>query len=470
MLAGFLPVLLTLVFCIVQSLSVYQLWRAQSCSTWLSNKLGVDVQVAAVESLTPNRYVLHGVRLTHPESRISLGRVRSVEVTQTMGTWKLQLMAPEIDGRQLMVAWQLVHDWFVCRPHAYTPVTKIVCNQLEVLNLGAGDQSLRNLTVEIFPKADVSDVLAKFCMEGDADNCNPTVLKIHRQHTEEQLETFLKMQTGTTAIPASLLEPLLSQVESFGIAAAFHGDLELTQRPDSWKVKTKFHLEAKGSAETPTHISISRNHVGQQWTTELTVASNLPLPCTLVRSLLPQVEAFGDQSTFRGASLHVIQQGTAWRANLEDVWLTSIDFTSLTSSMETPVVGQGFLWLKQAEIGSAGLNEAKGAIGIGQGRLEVTTLEAGKRLLGIELPRPPQSAVGSLPFEQIKAAFALNRTGLSLQGEVEPTYNTLIADAVGTLAVKKNSNVIPIQNLYELLRYRPPVITASAAVDAQHPR
>ena len=90
-LLGVGPLLLVIGFSIVQFIPAYQENRAQAWSTWLSGRLGVDVQIAAIESLAPERFVLHGLRLSHPESRASLGRIRSVGISRKAAMWSIQL-------------------------------------------------------------------------------------------------------------------------------------------------------------------------------------------------------------------------------------------------------------------------------------------------------------------------------------------------------------------------------------------
>lgn len=115
-LLGVLPLLAVIVLSVAQYIPAYQARRAASWSSWLSNRLGVNVQIAAVELLAPERYVLHGLKIAHPESRAALGRVRSVAVSHEGAAWVIKLDTPELETRQLATTWQMLHDWFVCRP------------------------------------------------------------------------------------------------------------------------------------------------------------------------------------------------------------------------------------------------------------------------------------------------------------------------------------------------------------------
>ena len=96
-LLGVIPLIFVIGLSIAQFIPAYQSRRAAHWSAWLSTRLGVQVQIAAVESLAPERYVLHGLKISHPESRAALGRVRSVAVDRSGTGWKVKLNGPELE-------------------------------------------------------------------------------------------------------------------------------------------------------------------------------------------------------------------------------------------------------------------------------------------------------------------------------------------------------------------------------------
>lgn len=234
-LLGVMPLLMVMAFSIAQFIPAYQEHRASSWSTWLSGRLGVQVQVAAVESLAPERYVLHGLRLSHPESRASLGRIRSVKVSRQASVWSIELDQPEFETRQLSATWRMIHDWFVCRPQATQPALRIVCPDLRIRDLDQ-DQSLEQIAVEIYSQADRTIVGAEFRMAGAEPNAKPTMVRIVRQHSDRHLSTILDLECGPTGLPCNLIAPVFPQAQMLGDRAIFLGNLSLYQRNNAWQV------------------------------------------------------------------------------------------------------------------------------------------------------------------------------------------------------------------------------------------
>ncbi len=383
---GFLPTMAVFVLCCLQFLPAFQLWRAQSISSWLSNKLGVDALVATVEPLSPGQYRLTGVRFLHPESRATLGRISSVLVKQSAGCWELDVEEASFDGPYLASTWQLLHDCFLCRPYAYTPITKVNCRKLEVRHLDT-DMELSELRVEVFPKPEDTFVMARFASDRSANSNNRCELMMHRFHIEDQLAT-------------------------------------------EWKLDTKSNS----------------------------------LPCEFIRPLIPATAKLGNRASMRGM-FAVSQYGNQWKCTLKNAMFNEVDFASLTTQSAHSMVGTGWIWIDQAEVSSRAVQLLSGWIQVDNGRLAISTLQAAEQLLAIELPRTIQANVSSLLFGKLLCRFRLDTSGLAFEGGMQASEklkgNTLLADAAGTLAVKKNTSLIPIQNVYQLIQSGGPVVTAS---------
>ncbi len=63
---GVLPMCCAFALSVAQFVPAYQRSKASNWSDWLSARLGVAVQVAAVESLAPERFNLHEGALCRP--------------------------------------------------------------------------------------------------------------------------------------------------------------------------------------------------------------------------------------------------------------------------------------------------------------------------------------------------------------------------------------------------------------------
>lgn len=231
---GVMPLLLVIAFSIAQFIPAFQEHRAASWSTWLSTRLGVDVQVAAVELLAPERFVLHGLRLSHPESRSALGRIRSVKVVRKAAVWSIQLDQPEFERRQLSATWRMIHDWFVCRPQSAQPAIRIECEELQLRELDQ-EQTLENISVEIYSQSERTVVGAEFRLPDGDSNSKPSQLRIVRQHSDRHLSTILELETGPTGLPCNLVSPMFPFVQRLGDQTIFLGKLSVYQRNNAWQ-------------------------------------------------------------------------------------------------------------------------------------------------------------------------------------------------------------------------------------------
>jgi hypothetical protein len=77
---GLLPLALCLVWSAQAFLPTYQRQQASRWEQLLSSQIGAQLKIAAVESLAPQRYALHEVRLLHPETSVELGRARRADI------------------------------------------------------------------------------------------------------------------------------------------------------------------------------------------------------------------------------------------------------------------------------------------------------------------------------------------------------------------------------------------------------
>lgn len=410
MLLGLLPVLLATGWSIAQFVPSYQSWRARTYSAWLSQKLGVEVQIVAVEWLAPQRTTLHGIKLVHPESHVVLGRMRSVEVLNSGSMWIVRLDAPELDGRHLPATWQLVHDWFVCRPQAFAPNIQLASEGLVIRNLAdshttVDEQWLQQLSVGIYPQVDETRLIAKF--RGSTSQAN--------------------------------------------------GNLSSGNQPN-------------GESAPPATLMISRRHRESQQSTQLLFKTEeTRLPCALIAPVFPELRFLGSRAVLAG-TFSLLQRNAAWRLEIQNAWLAKIDCGQLPIGGETAVTGEGALWCDQATITQRGLQSFEGAAYVDHGRMDRRILAAAEQNLGLHLVRDVQSAnVSTIMFEHLRCRFRILPQVLQWVGfadqeapSIKPLApGTLMTDAAGAIAVRAQTDGIPLQNLVLLLNQVPLVASAS---------
>ncbi len=234
-LLGFLPLIACSFFAVAQYFPGYQRWRAEQAESWLASQLGLDVEIAAVESKSPTHYALHGVRFIHPESRAAIGRVRQIDVQLRRGQRLVHMVEPELEGRQLAATWKIVHDWFLCRPQRYAHMAAFTMDQLTVRGMMDVD-TISDIAVKMLPSENALLLEIDFVLDNPLASQPGTAsqLIIRRDHRENQLLTDIQLRS-TVPLPCELIAGLVPQVQRLGQYATFSGVLDFHLRDASWE-------------------------------------------------------------------------------------------------------------------------------------------------------------------------------------------------------------------------------------------
>ncbi len=249
---GVLPLALCITWSLWQFSPLHQHRQARVWGELLSSQLGLRVSVAAFETRSPERFALHEIRLTHPETKAELGRIRLVEVQRLSGKWWIRLGQTELEGRHTATTWNLIHNAWLCRPQPTLQSVEISAAGCTIHG-PTGDQLLQEITIVSPPTVDSTTVEIAFGMAANASTTtsqksaalahaasNPTdkhqiKLDLTRFHQQDELRTVLHLRTGATGLPCSLLAGLSPAIESLGAEASFSGSLDLTMRGSSWR-------------------------------------------------------------------------------------------------------------------------------------------------------------------------------------------------------------------------------------------
>lgn len=273
LLLGALPVAVCLAWSGLGFLPAYQRSLAHRWERLLSDQLGVHVRVARYEAQAPERFRLHGIELRHPETGERIGGVQQVAATRAAGKWAIDFSQPELEQRELASAWKIVHDWFLCRPQRYLTSTELKIDELRILR-GNAEQSLHDIKLEMTPKRDALRVGIGFrVVQPGASPANSTTrrdrdnagvacaLTIERYHNRNNLRTIISLKTGDGALPCSLVQGLVPQIQRLGNDAQFAGDLRLDQGGQDWwslsLTKASFTGVDLGQLTAATEVPIS---------------------------------------------------------------------------------------------------------------------------------------------------------------------------------------------------------------------
>ncbi|MEZ6075691.1 MAG: hypothetical protein R3C56_08440 [Pirellulaceae bacterium] len=244
-LCGLLPLGLCLYWSAQQFLPTYQRHQAKLWEQFLTSQLGVSVKVAAYESRAPERFALHEIRLNHPETGASIGRVRMAEVQRSDGKWAIRLTQPELEERELATAWRIAHDWFLCRPQTGSQAARLGMSELTIHTVQGKQRILREVTTTLLPAAEATLLNIQFrpsvpdassdANGTDREYAKPVQWIVKRHHRAEGLKTEMQLRTGSVAVPCGLLADLTPWGGRLGTSATFTGTLDLELRSDSWR-------------------------------------------------------------------------------------------------------------------------------------------------------------------------------------------------------------------------------------------
>lgn len=236
--AGALPVFVSLAFVLIQFFPAYQGWRARHWEQWLEQQLGIDVTVAAVEPLSPHRLMIHGVKLGHPESQATVGRIKCIELSFGLRGCAASLLSLELEAKQLKTASKIIHDFFLCRPERHAQALEIKVNELNIRGRDVDSIAFKDVKVDVHPLAQALVASVKFC-HSDVSPGETIEFKIKRDREELQPATRIELLTGSTPLPCWLLAEFSPALETLGNTAALTGSLEINGDNEEYRLELR---------------------------------------------------------------------------------------------------------------------------------------------------------------------------------------------------------------------------------------
>lgn len=234
------PVLLTLVACVAEFVPSYQRSRAVAYQRQLSAAIGCAAEISAVELRAPNHYILHGVKLFHPETSELLVRVDSLDVFEGTAGYALRLIRPEISAENLSDTYRLLHEQILCRPASQDQATVAWLDGLSIHSGLGGRTQFRNVRLELQRRVDSTQATLAFGLDGvagQAANC-----QFSRQHNSDQPTSHLKLASGGQRLPGHWVSYFAPQLAIPGDTATFTGQFELDYVLSDWTLKGRGQL------------------------------------------------------------------------------------------------------------------------------------------------------------------------------------------------------------------------------------
>lgn len=234
MLCAALPVALALAASVAEYIPSYQRARAKRYQDQLAGALGCSAEVSAVELRAPNQFILHGIKLFHPETSELIARIQSLDVFQNHAGYALRLIKPELPAEQLASTYRLLHEQVLCRPVQRNQATVAWLDELSIQGGLAGRTQFRNVRLEMRRVPSETQASLQFGFDGVGGQ--PAVIGFARQHTAVEPTTRLRLDSGGQRLPAHWIGMFAPQLAIAGDAATLAGQFELDYSLSTWTV------------------------------------------------------------------------------------------------------------------------------------------------------------------------------------------------------------------------------------------
>lgn len=402
---GALPLALCLSFCVLQYLPSFHQWRVERWQTRLTALLGLAVEIASVEELSPTQTRLCGVRFRHPESKVEIGNVHQVVVDRYLELCRIHVDQLVIEGSTLNLGWRLLHDFVLCRPDHTRLAMQLTADRLTIH--GPESSSVSDILINLWPGIDATQIGIDFLPtermieEPDrSSSLQPIRVSLKRHHAEGDQRTDVQLRALTTPLPCSLVKWIWPAASDFGIQAKIQGVVDLSCTEAGW------------------NLGVGRWSGGD--------------PPPAQRSPPVRISGVDFRRLF---SLEASSSGEE-------------------SSGKTHFAGTGTLWLQRAEVTERRIEYLWGVADIDSGSVSTRFLQTCSQQLGIllvdELMRPARLEVA---FGKAQIHFCVDASTKSLHLAGALPGGGLVQGASGNLASRSNwEQPIPLERLASVLQ------------------
>jgi hypothetical protein len=240
-------------------------------------------------------------------------------------------------------------------------------------------------------------------------------------------------------------------------------------KDDSTWLDLTFRLRSEegtdAGQEMPAKVVLRRYHSESMLTTESRINSgDRPLPCSLVKCVVPEVACLGDQAEMSGTIFIDITQD-AWTAEIRGengesqaarASIRNVDFARLSWSLPETLEGLGTVDIERVRFGNQGISSMQAAISLESGWVSAIALHQMQTRLGVSLqPGLIERSPQGVHFQLGYLKFDISAAGLRLGG-YEPSGGTMLGGRNRqALAWRPNDGwqeIIPLPNLVAVLQ------------------
>lgn len=183
---------------------------------------------------SPSTLRLFGVRVLDPETNREIARVREMQWVTRDDESAILLLQPELQSRELLGTWHLVHDRFLCRPDLTSTPVKISASDMTV-HSKTGALTLRDVDCWVGQRDRVVEATLQ-CLPANGPSGQTIAISARRDRRGELPLTQWTLDTHGIALPCSALAEFLPLMESLGAESIFSGTLAWQGRGQDWSI------------------------------------------------------------------------------------------------------------------------------------------------------------------------------------------------------------------------------------------
>ena len=228
------PTSLTLVAILVSVTPWYGDYQRHRFERELSARIGVGVEIEAIEKPAPGMIRLVGLVLTEPETGLEVGRVRLATWTRADSKTVIRLSQPEVKSERLRDVWRVIHDRFLCQPELTRHAVRVAADDVTI-HSRSGSTTLRDFDAWLRPEERRVEATLQCVPAGRRDDA-PVHVRVIRDRGGEFATTEWTLLTGGLTLPCSALGEYLPVLDRLGPEATFAGTLRWKVSDAGWSI------------------------------------------------------------------------------------------------------------------------------------------------------------------------------------------------------------------------------------------
>lgn len=229
-----IPTSLTLFCVLVTWTPWYHRYQLGAIVARVSREADMIVEIDDFRRDAPNAMRLFGVRVLDSETQQVVAKVREVGwISRGTGT-SILLHQPELQSKQLLQSWHVIHDRFLCRPRQHLAPIKLAANDLTIKSQ-TGSLTLRDIDAWVEPR-DRSVEATLQCHPANARQGSPVRVSVRRDREGELPFTKWALETGDTPLPCSAIAEFIPLMGKLGEEAEFQGSLSWRGDGKAWSI------------------------------------------------------------------------------------------------------------------------------------------------------------------------------------------------------------------------------------------